>query len=61
MEKQKEGWGWPPLSKKAHYFDGGRSLCGKWLFLGVVEQGGDESPDNCQQCRRELEKGRDKA
>ena len=49
-----KGWGWPALSKKAHYFTDGRSLCGKWLFWGQLEEGNDGSPDNCAQCKRRL-------
>lgn len=31
-----KGWGSPGASKKHHYFVDGRSLCGKWLYLGPV-------------------------
>lgn len=32
---RKPGWAWPERSRKAHFFDeGGRSLCGRWFFLG---------------------------
>ena len=50
------GWGWPSNSKKAHYVVEGRSLCGKWLYLGQLEQGNDGSPDNCTACKKALEK-----
>ena len=53
-----EGWGWPGNAKKAHYFVGSRSLCGKWLYLGSLEQGNDDSPDNCAVCKRKLKKRR---
>jgi len=61
----KEGWGWPFNSRKAHYFVPEepqdkikRSLCGQWLYGGQLEQGNDESPDNCKECIRRLEKRR---
>lgn len=61
MDELSEGWGWPLLSRKAHYFAedgslGKTSLCRKWLYGGVLEQGDDDSPDNCTECRRRLEK-----
>jgi len=54
----KEGWGYIHNSPKWHYFIDGRSLCGRWLSLGLgkLEQGSDSSPDNCKACRRKLEK-----
>lgn len=53
-----EGWNWLVNSTKWHYFRGGRSLCGGWLGLGLMdyEQGNDGSPDNCKACRKKLEK-----
>ena len=50
----KEGWGFPTNSKKAHYFRQSRSLCGKWMFFGVLEQGNDNSLDNCTACKKAL-------
>jgi len=55
-----EGWGWITNSPKWHYFVDGRSLCGKWIGLGELEQGNDGSPDNCTACKRALEKRRAK-
>jgi len=55
-----EGWGWPMLSRKAHYFVDSRALCGHWLFFGKLNLGMDLSPDNCKDCRRRLEKRRAK-
>jgi hypothetical protein len=50
------GWGWPGLSRKAHYFVGGRSLCGSWLFFGALtaEQAVAEKPgpDDCARCHK---------
>jgi len=54
----KEGWGWPANSRKAHYFVDGLSLCGRWGYFGEVEQGNDDSPDNCAVCKRLLKKRR---
>lgn len=50
--------GWPGLSKKSHYFDGERSLCGKWLFFGVLEDAKADinSPDDCAACRKKYDK-----
>jgi hypothetical protein len=49
-----KGWGFPLRSKKAHYFDGGRSLCGRWMFLGRLEASDRTSPDDCVECSRRL-------
>jgi len=53
-----EGWGWLINSRKWHYFVGGRSLCGRWLapWLKELEQGNDNSPDNCAECKRRLKR-----
>lgn len=61
MNEIKEGWGFPISSKKAHYFVGniGMSLCRKYGFYTAdVEQGNDNSPDNCVSCK-ELKAKRD--
>ena len=57
MSEDKErdaGWAWPLNSRKAHYFNDCRSLCGKMLFFGKTEQGNDNSPDNCAACKKKL-------
>jgi len=54
-KKMSEGWGWPGNSKKAHYFVNGRSLCGSWIYFGELEQGKDDSSDNCPRCKKRLE------
>jgi hypothetical protein len=58
MITRREGWGWLSNSPKWHYFVDGRSLCGRWLGLGLgeLEQGMDNSPDNCAECRRRVVK-----
>ncbi len=32
----------------------GRTLCRKWLYvgLGIVEEGQDDHPDNCAECKK---------
>jgi hypothetical protein len=59
--KPKHGWGFPSASKKAHYFHGGRSLCGKWGFFGTVEPQttpvpAERGPDDCAECHRKLKR-----
>lgn len=59
-EKLKEGWGFPGglgISRKAHYFVNSLSLCRKWgFYYGSLEQGNDNSPDNCTACKKALAK-----
>ncbi|MEI8244375.1 MAG: hypothetical protein WCI51_01015 [Lentisphaerota bacterium] len=57
MSIRLKGWGWPGLSKKAHYYNNNaRSLCGKWIYTGVLEEGNDNSSDNCCDCKKRLAK-----
>lgn len=58
QNKPNLGWGKSPVSRKWHYFDtGGFSLCGKiGFYFGPKEQGKDNSPNNCAECRRRLKK-----
>ena len=51
---KKEGWTWLFNSRKWHYFKDGMSICGKFMLLGKgeLEQGNDDSPDNCVQCKK---------
>lgn len=54
-DKTNQGWSWPGLSKKAHYFVSGRSLCGKWaLFIDDLDPSGTSSSDDCAACTRRL-------
>ena len=53
-EKPTEGWAKPGRSKKWHFFTDMRSLCMKWALAGPREQGDDDSPDNCAECKRRL-------
>ena len=62
-----EGWIWVVNSRlrnsrKRHYFMGSISLCRKYFLVGHPElEQGNDSPDNCAACRRELKKRRDKS
>ena len=57
MNRVKKGWGFPLNSRKAHYFNNdARSLCGKWMYFGTLEDSNHNSPDNCAKCRRKLQK-----
>ncbi len=51
-----EGWTYLTNSRKWHYFIDGRSLCKRFMlfFLPELEQGDDDSPDNCKACRAKL-------
>lgn len=68
MSESKEGWGTVVSagtlmpSKKWHYFKDHRSLCGKWMRFSDndLEQGNDNSVDNCAECKRRLAKLRAK-
>lgn len=56
MTTGKNGWGKPtPTARKYHYFDGFRSLCGGYGWIGSreeLEEGGDIHPENCVSCQR---------
>ncbi len=55
--QENEGWVFLVNSKKAHYFRNGRSLCKKWGYMGnTFEKDEFESPDDCKDCRRRLNK-----
>jgi hypothetical protein len=54
-----EGWGWPMLSRKAHYFRGAMSLCRRWMYTGTLEaEDGKASKDDCVPCRRAVDRER---
>ena len=55
-----EGWGYPGNSQKAHYFIDRTSLCNRWLYLGPLEHGNDDSEDNCRKCIKLLKRRRGK-
>ena len=55
--RDKRGWGFSGNSRKTHYFtESGRSLCGRWLFAGLLENSNHGSPDNCKECNKRREK-----
>jgi len=56
-KKPKEGWGWPAMSRKAHYFVNGRSLCGRWMYFGKLYSE-DFGEDNCKSCLKKLNRKR---
>lgn len=55
-ELNAEGWTWLIGTAKWHYLRNGKSLCGKWGVVGkpTLEQGNNNSPDNCNMCRKKL-------
>jgi hypothetical protein len=57
-KKKAKGWGRPtPTARKFHYFDGFRSLCGNYGWLGpadMLEEGKDIHPENCKACQKKL-------
>jgi hypothetical protein len=51
-----KGWKMLINSTKAHYFIDNRSLCGKWLSLGVeYDDNNHYSQDNCKGCMKKRE------
>jgi hypothetical protein len=51
----KEGWAYLLNSRNEHYFVGGRSLCRKWLGLGLDYERTLGQP-KCKACQKALEK-----
>lgn len=51
-EEVKEGWVWLPNTKKVHYYVDGRSLCGKWAYLGRDYEAWSDSQDHCAECKK---------
>ena len=56
-------WKWPPVARKAHYFDtdSHRSACGRWLYTGAQDdqpQGLGDKPgrSDCAKCWRAAKK-----
>ena len=50
-----EGWARPSNARKFHYYVGGRSLCGKWFFLGEVdEDAGEPTASDCKACAKSM-------
>jgi len=57
-----EGWSWLIGSRKWHYIRNKKTLCKRYMILGnpKLEQGNDNSPDNCKECIKKLTKEREK-
>lgn len=58
VKKRIEGFWWPLNSNKAHYFQAGRSLCGKWGHFGLPEFM-EIAPNEtvvCKACAKKLKK-----
>lgn len=56
---EEPGWAWPEQAAKAHYFEtNGRSLCGRWLYMGerdVNQKPGEKlSKGDCAECWRKV-------
>lgn len=55
-EGRQEGWGSMPNTRDAHYFQKGRSLCGRWLVLRQPdwelnqELGNEATKGTCKAC-----------
>lgn len=61
---KKEGWGFVDGPRKWHYFDTNSvALCSGWMKwdMSKVEQGNDDSPDNCATCKKKLAKRKEPA
>lgn len=55
QEENKEGWGFPVNARKAHYFRGGISLCGRWMHFGRCDNQvmlDEPGFDDCRECHR---------
>jgi hypothetical protein len=52
------GWAKIDGSPKWHFVRDGKSLCGRWMYLGrnKLDLGNDDSADNCAACRRKVAK-----
>lgn len=56
-----EGWAWPQAGRTWHYFRNDLSLCKRYSYSGALQQGNDQSPDNCTFCMKALLKEKEKA
>ena len=52
------GWTHPPLARKAHYFEDGRSLCRKWDVIGRFRTTDPGLWNQCKTCANELAKAK---
>jgi hypothetical protein len=47
------GWGFPPESRRAHFFYGSTSLCGTLEgYRGPKDKDMAHTPDDCATCRK---------
>lgn len=55
-ERTAQGWGWPLLAMKPHYFVDGRSLCGAWTFgyRTDLTPGRGRGELDCARCQERL-------
>lgn len=55
MTTLKKGWAWPLRARKAHFFVGGFSLCGRWAFGGQLSDSRvSHGEETCTACIRAL-------
>lgn len=47
------GWGWPLNAKAPHFFVSGRSLCGRWMYYGPLEDARSVDGD-CKACTKAM-------
>lgn len=63
-QEGKQGWNYMVNSPKWHYFIEGRSLCDRWLGLGLSgfddDPLSDNHPSNCAVCAKKVAKLRAK-
>jgi len=51
-----EGWVWLLNATKSHYMVDGRSLCGKWAYLGIDYEQRPANNGDCATCRKKHER-----
>ena len=51
-----QGWVWLANAVKEHYVVEGRSLCGKWMYLGTNYEQRPANNRDCATCRKKYER-----
>lgn len=52
-----EGWVIPPDDGRFHYFVDGKSLCGRYKYIGTLQADDwEDGPSDCKKCREKLKK-----
>ena len=54
----KAGWAAVAGAKKFHYFEEGRSLCGRWMYWGAIyqsDQGESDPARDCKGCSKKVD------